>query len=191
MEVDDWFHIEHPNQFVQADMHDFVFFLVTFGGARRSIKCLSFKRLTLSSAFLLAVQMWRDLESTAERRMRECAVILNLLIANVFWLICKDERKKRNDQLSEGDSIFPYIKTYRSFLKTSRSFCLRIGLHIRWHKSTRIYASGHTYIRIELHVRMHEPARIYVIVSGSVISCTRVWLICLPSWQTLFHVVYL
>ena len=37
--------------------YDFVFFLVTFGGARRSIKCLSFKRLTLSSAFLLAVQM--------------------------------------------------------------------------------------------------------------------------------------
>ena len=102
--------------------------------------------------------------------MRECAVILNLLIANVFWLICKDEGKRRNDRLGEGGSIFPYIKTYRAFLKTSRSFCLRIGLHIRWHKSTRIYASGHTYIRIELHVRTHEPARIYVIVSGSVIS---------------------
>ncbi|RGI02187.1 hypothetical protein DW683_09310 [Bacteroides sp. AM25-34] len=100
--------------------------------------------------------------------MRGCAVILNLLIANVFWLICKDEGKRRNDRLGEGGSIFPYIKTSPSFWKTSRSFCLRIGLHIRWHKSTRIYASGHTYIHIELHVRTHEPARIYVIVSGSV-----------------------
>ena len=51
---------------------------------------------------------------------------------------------------------------------------VRIGLHIRWHKSTRIYASGHTYIRIELHVRTHEPARIYVIVSGSVIFCAGI-----------------
>ena len=54
------------------------------------------------------------------------------------------------------------------------SVYVRIRLHIRWHQATRIYASGHTYIRIELHVRTHEPARIYVIVSGSVISCTRV-----------------
>jgi len=30
---------------------------------------------------------------------------------------------------------------------------VRIGLHIRWHKPTRIYASGYTYIRIASHVR--------------------------------------
>ena len=56
------------------------------------------------------------------------------------------------------------------------SVYVRIGLHIRWHKSTRIYASGHTYIHIELHVRTHEPARIYVIVSGSVILKCRNWI---------------
>ena len=52
-----------------------------------------------------------------ERGMRECSVIVNRLIDNVFWLSCKDERKKRNDRLSEGDSIFPYIKNMPSFLK--------------------------------------------------------------------------
>ena len=50
-----------------------------------------------------------------ERGMRGCPVIVNRLIDNAFWLSCKDERKKRNDRLSEGDSIFPYIKTYRAF----------------------------------------------------------------------------
>ena len=134
----------------------------------------------LSSVRLFLIQINTEgrfessLGSTTERRMNGYPVIINRLIDNVFWLICKDERKRRNDRLGEGGSIFPYIKTSPSFLKTSRSFCLRIGLHIRWHKSIRIYASGHTYIRIELYVRTHEPARIYVIVSGSVISCTRV-----------------
>ena len=52
-----------------------------------------------------------------ERGMRGCSVIVNRLIDNVFWLSCKDERKKRNDRLSEGDSIFPYIKNMPSFLK--------------------------------------------------------------------------
>ena len=42
-------------------------------------------------------------------------VSVKRLIANVFWLICKDERKRRNDRLGEGGSIFPYIKTYRAF----------------------------------------------------------------------------
>ena len=58
-----------------------------------------------------------NLGSTAERWMRGCSVIVNRLIDNVFWLSCKDERKKRNDRLSEGDSIFPYIKNIPSFLK--------------------------------------------------------------------------
>jgi hypothetical protein len=53
--------------------------------------------------------------STAERGMRGCSVSVKQLIANVFWLICKDERKRRNDRLGEGGSIFPYIKTYRAF----------------------------------------------------------------------------
>ena len=33
-----------------------------------------------------------------ERGMRGCSVIVNRLIDNVFWLSCKDERKKRNDR---------------------------------------------------------------------------------------------
>ena len=47
-----------------------------------------------------------------ERGMRGCPVIVNRLIDNVFWLICKDERKRRNDRLSEEDmeSIRPLDK---------------------------------------------------------------------------------
>ena len=56
-----------------------------------------------------------SLESTAERGMRGCSVSVKRLIDNAFWLICKDERKRRNDRLGEGGSIFPYIKTYRAF----------------------------------------------------------------------------
>ena len=58
-----------------------------------------------------------SLGSMTERGMRGCPVIVNRLIDNVFWLICKDERKRRNDRLSEGGSIFPYIKNIPSFLK--------------------------------------------------------------------------
>ncbi|RGF00185.1 EamA/RhaT family transporter, partial [Bacteroides sp. AM22-3LB] len=50
---------------------------------------------------------------------------------------------------------------------------------MRWHKPTRTYASAYTYVRIGLHVRTHEPARIYVIVSGSVIFCAGIGLVCL------------
>ncbi|MEE0195449.1 MAG: hypothetical protein UEP29_07370, partial [Phocaeicola massiliensis] len=39
------------------------------------------------------------------------------MIDNAFWLICKDERKRRNDRLGEGGSIFPYIKNIPGFLK--------------------------------------------------------------------------
>jgi len=35
-----------------------------------------------------------SLESMTERGMRGCSVIVNRLIDNVFWLSCKDERKK-------------------------------------------------------------------------------------------------
>jgi len=34
------------------------------------------------------------LGSTTERRMNGYPVIVNRLIDNVFWLICKDERKE-------------------------------------------------------------------------------------------------
>ena len=65
-----------------------------------------------------------------ERGMRGCSVIVNRLIDNVFWLSCKDERKKRNDQLSEGDSIFPYIKNMPSFLKKMVMFLRNITIFL-------------------------------------------------------------
>ena len=34
------------------------------------------------------------------------------------------------------------------------SVYVRIGLHIRWHKPTRTYASAYTYVRMSLHVYM-------------------------------------
>ena len=141
----------------------------------------------------------------------------------MFRVKCKDERKRRNDRLGEGGSIFPYIKNTKVFLenlpifsentkvflKNTKVFLqqesvskrnrpisssavgagfacpktqsklfsgeqtsplrtkrqhyphfefnykvVRIGLHIRWHQPTRIYASGYTYIRISPHVYM-------------------------------------
>ena len=75
-----------------------------------------------------------SLGSMTERGMRGCSVIVNRLIDNVFWLSCKDERKKRNDRLSEGGSIFPYIKNMPSFLKKKVVFSkktLRIFKNIK------------------------------------------------------------
>ena len=34
--------------------------------------------------------------------MRGCSVSVKRLIDNAFWLICKDERKRRNDRIREG-----------------------------------------------------------------------------------------
>ena len=65
-----------------------------------------------------------------ERGMRGCSVIVNRLIDNVFWLSCKDERKKRNDRLSEGGSIFPYIKNMPSFLKKMVMFLRNITIFL-------------------------------------------------------------
>ena len=76
-----------------------------------------------------------------ERGMRGCSVIVNRLIDNVFWLSCKDERKKRNDQLSEGDSIFPYIKNMPSFLKKMK-VCQNAHLHYFTHKAPTFTSWG-------------------------------------------------
>ena len=35
----------------------------------------------------------------------------------MFLVKCKDERKRRNDRLGEGGSIFPYIKNTKVFLE--------------------------------------------------------------------------
>ena len=71
-----------------------------------------------------------SLESTAERGMRGCSVSVKRLIDNAFWLICKDERKRRNDRLSEGGSIFPYIKNMPSFLKKMVMFLRNITIFL-------------------------------------------------------------
>ena len=49
--------------------------------------------------------------------MRGGPVILNRLIIRLFKLQCKNERKRRNDRLGEGGSIFPYIKNTKVFLE--------------------------------------------------------------------------
>ena len=72
----------------------------------------------------------KGLGSTAERRMRGCPVSLNRLIFRMFWLKCKDERKRRNDRLGEGGSIFPYIKNIPSFLKKMVMFLRNITIFL-------------------------------------------------------------
>ena len=67
-----------------------------------------------------------NLGSTAERGMKGCSVSINRLIDNAFWLICKDERKRRNNRLGEGGSIFPYIKNIPGFLKKMVMFLRNI-----------------------------------------------------------------
>ena len=84
-------------------------------------------------------RLWRDLESTAEGRMKGCAVIFNRLIAIALWLKCKDERRRGNDRSNEGIlPSAPTWKTHRAFLKTSRSFC--ILQHVRMHRATHTVA---------------------------------------------------
>jgi hypothetical protein len=60
-------------------------------------------------------RLWRDVKSTAERRMRGCVVILNHLIDSAIWLKCKDEGRRRNDRLSEGYFHLPYMKKMPGF----------------------------------------------------------------------------
>ena len=72
----------------------------------------------------------KGLGSTAERRMRGCPVSLNRLIIRMFWLKCKDERKRRNDRLGEDGSIFPYIKNIPSFLKKMVMFLRNITIFL-------------------------------------------------------------
>ena len=40
------------------------------------------------------------------------------------------------------------------------SVYVRIGLHIRWHKPTRTYASAYTYVRMSLHVYICHCVRL-------------------------------
>ena len=75
-------------------------------------------------------QLVKGLGSTAERRMRGCPVSLNRLIIRMFWLKCKDERKRRNDRLGEDGSIFPYIKNIPSFLKKMVMFLRNITIFL-------------------------------------------------------------
>ena len=72
----------------------------------------------------------KGLGSTAERRIRGCAVIINILIIRMFRVKCKDERKRRNDRLGEGGSIFPYIKNIPGFLKKMVMFLRNITIFL-------------------------------------------------------------
>ena len=48
----------------------------------------------------------------------------------MFRVKCKDERKRRNDRLGEGGSIFPYIKNIPSFLKKMVMFLRNITIFL-------------------------------------------------------------
>ena len=72
----------------------------------------------------------------AERGMRGCSVIVKRLIDNAFWLICKDERKRRNDRLGEGGSIFPYIKNTKVFLENLPIFSENTKVFL---KNTKVF----------------------------------------------------
>ena len=103
-------------------------------------------------------QIWKDVISLAERRMKGYPYILNRLIIWMFWLKCKDERRTRITDLVRGsDAIYPYTKRCRALLKTSRPFgnaYIRIGSRVYSRWATRTYASGHTYVRVSLDIYM-------------------------------------
>ena len=120
-------------------------------------------------------QIWKDLGSTAETRMKGYPVILNRLILCIFGLKCKDERRKRNDRISErkGNPICLYMKNMPSFLKKVLEFLenipsffenIKVFLqHSVWaaYFFMRMYASVYTYGGIGLHVYTHKPTRTY------------------------------
>lgn len=103
-------------------------------------------------------QIWKDVISLAERRMKGYPYIINRLIIWMFWLKCKDERRTRITDLVRGsDAIYPYTKRCRALLKTSRPFgnaYIRIGSRVYSRWATRTYASGHTYVRVSLYIYM-------------------------------------
>ena len=68
--------------------------------------------------------------------MKGCSVSINQLIDNVFWLICKDERKRRNDRLGEDGSIFPYIKNTKVFLENFPIFSENTKVFL---KNTKVF----------------------------------------------------
>ena len=143
------------------------------------IPCCLFSLLSSVRLFLIQIntegRFESSLGSTTERRMNGYPVIVNRLIDNAFWLICKDERKRKNDWLGEGvQSAFTgktyraflkrcwsFLKTQRPFLKTSRSFCSTQPDH----RFIHTVASAYTYICVSLHVRTHRATLTYVCIS--------------------------
>ena len=68
--------------------------------------------------------------------MRGGPVILNRLIIRLFKLQCKNERKRRNDRLGEGGSIFPYIKNTKVFLENLPIFSENTKVFL---KNTKVF----------------------------------------------------
>lgn len=96
-------------------------------------------------------QIWKDVISLAERRMKGYPYIINRLIIWMFWLKCKDERRTRITDLVRGGVM------QSTLTQKDAELCLKPqGL-----LATRIYASGHAYIRVGLHVRTHRVTRTY------------------------------
>ena len=54
----------------------------------------------------------------------------------MFRVKCKDERKRRNDRLGEGGSIFPYIKNTKVFLENLPIFSENTKVFL---KNTKVF----------------------------------------------------
>ena len=111
-----------------------------------------------------------SLGSTAERWMRVCSVSVKRLIDNAFWLIYKDERKRRNDRLSEGDSIFPYIKNMPSFLKKMVMFLRNITIFL---ENIKVFLQHGSVPKLNRPIpssavgaRLARPKTVYFVFSG-------------------------
>ena len=106
--------------------------------------------------------------------MRGCSVIVNRLIDNVFWLSCKDERKKRNDRLSEGDSIFPYIKNIPSFLKKMVMFLRNLKVffeNIKVFFWLSRFLAGIIFYTREVLLTSHYEKRLFEHASQPRVAC--------------------
>ena len=57
---------------------------------------------------------------------------------------------ERTSRLPTKRQHYPHFDTSPCL----KSVYVRIGLHIRWHKPTRIYVSSYTYVRMNLYVYM-------------------------------------
>ena len=99
--------------------------------------------------------------------MRGCSVSVKRLIDNAFWLICKDERKRRNDRLGEGGSIFPYIKNIPGFLKKMVMFLRNLKVFFGLSR----FLAGIIFYTREVLLTSHYEKRLFEHASQPRVAC--------------------